>query len=142
MKEISIKVKGLRIRSTNHSRIPMQLKSGKRILVPDPKYRKSKGDLIMLIQTQLPRGFRPIEENIMVVVNIRTYKDLDNCLKLVLDALQGAEVIKNDRAVMEIIARKKRAKLGEPEDIEIMVTGYTEERLFDDTELREETASH
>lgn len=137
MNRIVIDVVDFKLSSVNQRTIPI-VRGGKSFQVPDPAYNKCKNDLIKIFQSKTPYDFKMLERDILVMVKIFTSKDLDNCLKLIIDALQGAEIIKDDSEVMQIEARKVKIKRGRPETIEITVVGFSEESLFDDSELRGE----
>ncbi len=58
--------------------------------------------------------YKLIEGNFKFIIDVfydSRRPDLDNSLKVVLDCLQKAEVIKNDNKTMEIVAKKHLDKL-------------------------------
>ena len=129
---VHFEIKDFKIESTNQMWRPVRhKKTGKVGIVPDHRYKKTKNDLIILFQEQLPDNHKPFSKMITVWISIHTYKDLDNCMKLIIDALQAANVFTNDKFITGIHARKTFAKMGQPESIKIQVEGCPEEDLFE-----------
>lgn len=55
----------------------------------------------------------------------RTRTDVDNLAKAILDALQGAGIIKNDNAVTDLLVRKRWSSDLHPEGVEVDLTCFT-----------------
>lgn len=73
---------------------------------------------------QVPASLRNMQIDEPIKLTIAVYweslrQDLDNCLKVVCDCLQGSGVIKNDNLVYEIVASKHKDKLNPRVEIKI-----------------------
>jgi hypothetical protein len=85
-------------------------------LVLSREYRDFKNLLTGLVSRRMkfaPPHFMSIE--------ISTYKDIDNCVKLIIDAVAGAGIIENDRSVLQLYVEKIPRKKGEPERLIVSV---------------------
>jgi len=94
MKIFSAKIIDIPLVSSNSRLIPN--KTGSR-LVPNTKYKRSKEALFFRFN-QL-REFETYKNECVIMIVIETYKDADNVGKIIIDALQDAGIIENDKNV-------------------------------------------
>jgi Holliday junction resolvase RusA-like endonuclease len=85
-------------------------------LVLSGAYRKFKEDLSLLFSK-----IEPVPPPYRINVLVRTYKDIDNFVKVMLDSLEAAGAIKNDRDVVLLNIRKFPAKRGASEAFAVEV---------------------
>jgi len=115
-----ITLKDVNIVSDNCRIIPIIVK-GKPRSVTSSEYKKCKADLIRMIQEQLPEWWEPMSEGVEIEIGVQTYKDISNVGKVLLDALEGAGVIKNDRYVSTLRMYKTPIKRGSPDTVRIEI---------------------
>ena len=107
----------------------MIARRGKHIVIcKSAEYQQSQSDLVNMIRQYCLLNNIELEEyhfkkNIEIKIAIWTYKDIDNCLKQILDALGLAKIIKNDRDIIRLLVIKHPVKRGTPEDILIEISG-------------------
>lgn len=121
----------MRLRSINHRTMPIRMKTGKLIQILDPKYRKCLDDLTLIFRPQVPGWFKPFAQWIEIRGTVKTSKDLDNVIKVIIDAVKEAGIITDDKFVNLIHLRKMHIKRSLPDVIDIEITGMPEEELFD-----------
>ena len=129
MKKVDLKVDKFSISSVNAMLIPIKTKGGKLRYKHTPKYRKTMEDLALIFKSQLPDKHKPFVEVISVFLIIETAKDIDNCTKIILDAMQYAGVLKDDKDIMHLSIDKNPVKIGKPETLRIRVFGFAEEDI-------------
>jgi Holliday junction resolvase RusA-like endonuclease len=80
-----------------------------------PRQSKLAEDLMATLMASQLKAYGPAEIGLRVNFAFSTRKsgDLDNCLKLVMDALQKARVIDNDRQIRKITVTCEDVKIGE-----------------------------
>lgn len=100
-------------------------------MVSDPKYKRSREELAWRFKEQFT-GDEPMTGKLHVTIIIDTFKDADN-FKIILDALQDAGVIKNDREVILYTVVKNVGKLGSPEKIIVQI--HSENDQYNQQEL-------
>ena len=66
----------------------------------------------------------PIDAPVKTIINVGTYKDIDNIIKPVHDCLEKTGFIKNDRNIVSTDIRKTPLKRGETEWLEIEVLDH------------------
>ena len=108
--------------SDNKRTIPIIIK-GKPRQVPSTEYRKCKESLIEYMKFETPEHHIPYNKNIYVRIYIKTYKDILNPAKILVDALEGAGIIENDRFINFVYVAKTPIKRGEIDSIEIQING-------------------
>jgi hypothetical protein len=82
----------------------------------NPKYRAFKEELVRsCARIKLPPPY-------VVVVWLKTFGDIDNCIKVILDALQESGVIEDDKYVELLCIRKTLCKRGSKGSIEVSVS--------------------
>lgn len=86
------------------------------------EYRKFKELLI------LSCAKAKIQPYYQIIIYMETYHDIDAPIKVILDALETAEVIDNDRNVINLMVHKKFNKRGRPDKLEVSVGTYGKER--------------
>lgn len=74
----------------------------------------------------------PIIYNISLAISLFTYYDIDNLLKPILDSLEAAGVIENDRQVTFLVVSKHPKKRGSLSDIVIRITEAQDEKDIPD----------
>lgn len=114
---LELSAKNIRLASGN--RRLMQSRSGRWFM--DSTYRKRRAELIALFKRHLPRNHKTIETSAAVYVDVKTYKDIDNVLKTILDVLQELEVFSNDGIVDTLIVSRERIKRNNPESVTVRV---------------------
>jgi len=114
-----IVIRDFQIVSDNERLIPVIMK-GKPRVVTSGKYKKCKEQLRVLMREQMPEGYKPPEEPV-IFMQVQTYKDIGNIAKVVMDALEGAGVIKNDRDILRLDVEKIKAKRGASDSLYIWV---------------------
>jgi Holliday junction resolvase RusA-like endonuclease len=62
-----------------------------------------------------------IEPPYAVEISIEAYNDIDACIKIILDSLQQAGVIDNDKHVMKLNVTKQPTKRGQAGDLIVKV---------------------
>lgn len=161
---ITLKIDEIKIESTNNNRRPVLRKKTLRVdlsvllhrmkngdcsvssavetamgmairqmtMVSDPKYKRSREELAWRFKEQFT-GDEPMTGKLHVLIIIDTFKDADN-FKIILDALQDARVIKNDREVLYYAVAKNVGKLGSPEKIIVQI--HNENEQFNQQELK------
>ena len=117
---MTITLKEINIVSDNRRMIPIVVK-GRPRSVTSSEYKKCKADLIKRIQGQLPAWWEPMSEGVEIEIEVQTYKDISNVGKVLLDALEGAGVIKNDRFVDILRMYKIPVKRGSPDTVKIEI---------------------
>lgn len=109
-------------------------------VVPDPKYRRSREELAWRFKESYT-GDEPMTGKLHITLFIKTYKDSDN-FKIIMDALQDSNVIKNDRDVILYTVVKTPVKRGSPENIIVQIHSesdqYNQQELKVDSPLRRE----
>ena len=117
MKIIKFQIDGISLISDNRR----HTRSNWGTIMSTTSYRKYKEDLIIFFRSQLPIGWETIQGAFGVRIKVWTYKDQSNLIKAILDALEGAGVIKNDRYCDRLYMIKEAQKKNEPEKIKIEV---------------------
>lgn len=115
---MNIEIKGYEIISDNERLIPIIVNNKPR-LVTSAKYKKCKKELIKIIQSQMPEHWNILNHEIEITIRAYTYKDVGNIIKVISDALEGAEVINNDRFVSDVHIHKVAIKRGQPDTVYI-----------------------
>lgn len=117
MKIIKFKIDGLDLVSDNDRLAPTR---GGR-LYATAKYKAYKNALVTLIRLQLPLVWETFPKYFGVRIIVWTYKDQSNLIKAVLDALECAGIITNDRYCDRLYMVKHALKKGETERMKIEV---------------------
>jgi len=104
-------------------------------MVSDPKYKRSREELAWRFKESYT-GDAPMEGRLHATIFIKTYKDSDN-FKIIMDALQDAGIIKNDREVIVYTVVKDVGKRGSPENITVQI--HSENEQFNQQELKIDT---
>ena len=91
-------------------------KQGRMVLSPD--YRRFKELIAGMAQAEY-KG-EPIETPFSVEISVKTYKDIDNFVKAILDGMEGI-VYTNDRNCVALCVSKTAIKRGQEDEIEITV---------------------
>jgi Holliday junction resolvase RusA-like endonuclease len=115
---VEFSIANTRLQSENTRLIPGR--NGR--LVSSGKYREYKRNLVEFFRMQLSAGSAAIQGPFDVVARFETYKDPQNLLKPLLDALQELGVIENDRLCRRLFFVNFRAKWGAPESVIIRVS--------------------
>ena len=97
-------------------------------VVPDQKYKRSREELSWRFKESYT-GNEPIEGRLHVTIFISTYKDSDN-FKIIMDSLQDAGIIKNDRDVILYTVVKTPIKRGQNESIIVQIHKESEQQEF------------
>lgn len=63
-----------------------------------------------------------------VEIYIDTYKDIDNCVKIIIDSMAEAGVIDNDKNVKQLYVSKEFLKKGKPENLIVNVETIIDKR--------------
>jgi Holliday junction resolvase RusA-like endonuclease len=85
-----------------------------KIGVLSPKYRMWKEYLARsCVRKKLTGPYR-------IEIYIDTYKDIDNCVKLIIDAVASAGVIDDDKNVVQLFVSKQPIKKGKPEKLIVL----------------------
>ena len=115
---ITLKAENIKLISSNQ-----RLVQGKGRWYANPKYAESKTLLYWHVKKCLKDypDFKMLKENIGIIINVKTYNDIDNCIKIILDCLQDLKVIENDRAVISLAVNKIQIKKGKPDSVEVKV---------------------
>ncbi len=121
---MTITLKDVNIVSDNCRLIPIVVK-GRPRSVTSAEYKKCKKDLILMIKAQLPEWWEPMSEGVEIEIGIQTYKDITNVAKVLLDALEGAGVMKNDRYVDILRMYKTPIKRGSLDTVTIEIKDRT-----------------
>lgn len=98
---------------TINQRYGMSRKTGKLFL--NSKYRNFKRDLVSVCK----KG--KINPPYKVIIELQTGKDIDSTIKVILDALQEAKILDNDKNVHQLIVEKVPIKRGLPESLTVDV---------------------
>jgi Holliday junction resolvase RusA-like endonuclease len=122
--EMFCEISGMRVPSDNDRLAPIMMGDRARAVV-STKYKKGKEELIVRFR-QAREGRETMRGSVAVVATIYTSRDVQNLLKVLLDAAEEAGVIENDRDVEYILLRKHKIKRTEPEHIIIYFTGETD----------------
>lgn len=78
-------------------------------------YRKLKDQLISAcVNTSIKSPYN-------ISIEMSAYVDIDNCIKVILDALQSKGVIDNDKNVLELLVNKKQIKRGRAGSLAVYV---------------------
>lgn len=115
-----IEIKDYKIVSDNKRLIPIIINNKPRS-VTSAEYKKCKKELIEMIRGQMPKDWIALNDNIKVTIKAYTYKDIWNILKVISDALEGAEVMRNDRYVYYANIQKIPIKRGQPDTVYIEI---------------------
>ena len=102
-----IDIENIKIPSVNRMRIKMQVLS--------KEYRICKKKLLSNCIIEKIKGPYRVE------IYIDTYKDIDNCVKIIIDSMVEAGVIDNDKNVKQLYVSKQPIKKGKPESIIVNV---------------------
>ena len=97
-------------------------------VVPDGKYSRSREELAWRFKESFT-GEEPMEGRLHVTIFIDTYKDSDN-FKIIMDSLQDAGIIKNDRDVILYTVVKTPIKRGQNESIIVQIHKESEQQEF------------
>lgn len=109
MKKV-ISLNNIRIPSLNHKHF---IKKGRMIL--SQEYR----DFQKLLLLTIKKGH--IESPYRMWIELETYLDYDNCLKLCGDCLEKTGVIDNDMNILEVKINKKAVKRGHAGKLEVWI---------------------
>jgi Holliday junction resolvase RusA-like endonuclease len=63
-----------------------------------------------------------------VEIYIDTYKDIDNCVKMIIDSMAEAGVIDNDKNVKQLYVSKEYLKKGKTENLIVNVETIIDKR--------------
>lgn len=121
---MTITLKDVNIVSDNCRLIPIVVK-GRPRAVTSTEYKECKQGLIDMIREQLPEWWGALYGSVEIDIEIETYKDITNVAKVLLDALEGAGVIKNDRYVDTLHMHKTVIKRGSPDTVTIEIKEHT-----------------
>lgn len=103
---------------SENKRLAYNRKTGRAFTSTEYKQSKACIEAAFIEQTK----YRPMYgENVVITITVHTYKDIDNCIKPILDAMQVAGVIKDDRYVVRLLVHKIPIKRGQPDTIIIDV---------------------
>jgi Holliday junction resolvase RusA-like endonuclease len=102
-----IDIENIKIPSVNRMRIKMQVLS--------KEYRLCKKMLSNICIMEKIKGPYRVE------IYINTYKDIDNCVKMIIDSMADAGVIDNDKNVVQLYVSKFKIKKGHPESLYVKV---------------------
>lgn len=92
------------------------------------KYVLSRGRLVLSIEYRIWKNF--IKQNCIkkkiggpycVDIYIDTNKDIDNCIKMIIDAIADAGVVDNDKNIVQLFVSKQPIKKGYPEKLIVLV---------------------
>jgi len=131
MRRIKFEVNGLQLMSDNDRLRPS--KRGR--LFCTEEYRIYKKDLTLLFSLQRPQGWQTIQGPFGIRIKVWTHKDQSNLIKAVLDALEDAEIIRNDKYCDRLYMVKEPQKRTEPEKMKIEVIDR-EEQAFKKANLK------
>lgn len=84
------------------------------------EYRQLKSDLAMIAKENY-LGKEQLKTDVIVQIIIWTNKDIDACIKIILDSIELAGVIENDKQVKEIQIVKKETKRSEQEKLIVLI---------------------
>ena len=90
-------------------------KRGKKSFYVSGDYRNFKDLLVMSCW----KG--RVEPPYIVEINIEAYNDIDACIKVILDSLQIAKIIDDDKFVMKLNVTKQPTKRGKAGDLLVKV---------------------
>lgn len=85
------------------------------------KYRECLENLTIIFSSFKYQDFETIKGDIHINIEINQYADIDNYLKVIFDALQKAEIIENDRDIIELKITKYREKRGKFNKLELSI---------------------
>ena len=96
---------------------------GKRVLINSQEYNNLIKNLMLVFNASL-KPDTPIDAPVKTIINVGTYKDIDNVIKPIHDCLEKTGFIKNDRNIVSTDIRKTPLKRGETEWLEIEVLDH------------------
>lgn len=111
-----IDLKNIKLASIN-GKYDYNPKTGKLFL--SPEYRKFKKFLIDEIKSNTKLTINP---PYYVEIRVKTYLDIDNCIKVILDACEESGVIDNDKHVYGLLVLKEELKKGTKSSLEVHVS--------------------
>ena len=94
---------------------------GKKRLVANPGYRAYKADMTLLYKLNNRHAIMTGDVKVFIGMTVNNARDIDSLIKPVLDALEGAMVIENDRQVVQLDVTKATKKAGEADRIYVEV---------------------
>ena len=109
---MNIKLPPMNIISDNERIIPI-IMGGKPRAVSSPRYKKCKNELIRQMILQRDEAtLHKWNSNIRIKIIAHTYKDITNISKIIVDSLEKAGIIENDRCVTVFLMVKIPIKRG------------------------------
>ncbi len=90
-------------------------------LVANKEYQERQETLAILFKSSFRDLSEHQAEKPIVIMEVHTYKDLDNVIKPVVDVLENLNIIPNDRNNSRIDASKVPIKKGQRESIFIII---------------------
>ena len=124
-----IEIPPMKIVSDNERLVPVIMGKGEKKYprnVTSKVYDKCKESLIRIMQAQIPSDWKP-GKNVAVTLFVHTYKDITNILKILMDALEGAGGVENDRYITTLFVLKHPVKRGQLDEVRMTILNMEEE---------------
>ena len=119
---MTIEIPPMKIVSDNERLVPVIMgkvkKYPRNVTAADYKYCKQY--LVEVMKDQIPSDWKP-GKDVVVEVFVHTYKDITNILKILMDALEGAGGVENDRYITTLLVVKYPVKRGQPDVVKMRV---------------------
>ena len=90
-------------------------------------YKQCKTDLTTIFKDQyifvneIEKEEIKESEDLIMKIDLVTYKDIDNPIKLIIDIINDIGIIKDDKYITKLILTKKPIKRGYPESLKIQI---------------------
>ena len=92
------------------------------------KYILSRGRLILSDEYRIWKNYlsksctrKKLKGPYRIEIYIDTNKDIDNCVKLIIDAVEDAGIIDDDKNITQLFISKQHIKKGRPEKLIVLV---------------------
>jgi Holliday junction resolvase RusA-like endonuclease len=119
-KRFHCEIKDISLVSVNERHIiAMNKKTGGKFIKNSTEYNRLIKDLFTVFR--FAHKCETLKGKVLVEIVVSTYKDIDNVIKPVIDSLQKAEVIEDDRNVSKLYIVKNEIKKGSPDSIIVKV---------------------
>lgn len=106
---------------SENDRLTMAKVKGRYFIGVSSKYKKLRKGLGDIFRVQGGVGKNMIEGRFDAFLTVYTYKDMTNVFKPIFDALQDAEIIKDDRNLRTLCTRKIATKRGGEESLHLVI---------------------